>query len=139
MGRIIEGDMGKVSEFTVRRLSAYFRILADLENKGLITVSSAKLGELGGVNTNEVDGAPTLDNANSFFWVSTSAYNPPLNYDTLFSGNFNETTGNIDSTATVVNLSENIPGHINFDLEITSFADDRRHCCRRMCIRLPSR
>jgi redox-sensing transcriptional repressor len=54
MGRIIEGDMGKVSEFTVRRLSSYFRILADLEKKDVVTVSSARLGELGGVTSAQV-------------------------------------------------------------------------------------
>jgi len=54
MKRIIEGDMEKVSEFTVRRLSGYFRILADLEQNDVVTVSSARLGELGGVTSAQV-------------------------------------------------------------------------------------
>lgn len=54
MGRIIEGNMEKVSEFTVRRLSNYFRILADLEENDVLTVSSTRLGELGGVTSAQV-------------------------------------------------------------------------------------
>jgi redox-sensing transcriptional repressor len=54
MGHIIGGHLEKVSEFTVRRLSSYFRILEDLEKKDVVTVSSAKLGELGGVTSAQV-------------------------------------------------------------------------------------
>ena len=46
--------MERVSEFTVRRLSGYYRILADLDHSGVVTVSSAKLGELGGVTSAQV-------------------------------------------------------------------------------------
>jgi redox-sensing transcriptional repressor len=50
----IEGDMEKISEFTVRRLSNYFRILSDLEKRGVLTVSSARLAELGGITSAQV-------------------------------------------------------------------------------------
>jgi redox-sensing transcriptional repressor len=44
----------KISEFTVRRLSNYFRILLDLEKRGIPTVSSARLAELGGITSAQV-------------------------------------------------------------------------------------
>jgi len=44
----------KVSEFTIRRLSTYYRILLDLEAKSITTVSSAKLAELCGVTSAQV-------------------------------------------------------------------------------------
>lgn len=54
MGHTIAGNVGKVSEFTIRRLSGYFRILADLEAQGVVTVSSARLAELGGITSAQV-------------------------------------------------------------------------------------
>jgi redox-sensing transcriptional repressor len=51
---VIEGNMGKISEFTVRRLSNYFRILTDLEKRGTLTVSSARLAELGNITSAQV-------------------------------------------------------------------------------------
>lgn len=44
----------KISEFTVRRLSNYFRILSDLERRGIPTVSSARLAELGNITSAQV-------------------------------------------------------------------------------------
>jgi redox-sensing transcriptional repressor len=44
----------KVSEFTVRRLSSYFRILINLEQEGTATVSSARLADLAGVTSAQV-------------------------------------------------------------------------------------
>lgn len=46
--------MDKISEFTVRRLSNYFRILLDLEKRGIPTVSSQRLAELGGITSAQV-------------------------------------------------------------------------------------
>jgi redox-sensing transcriptional repressor len=51
---VIEGDVGKISEFTVRRLSNYFRILNDLEKRNIMTVSSARLAELGNITSAQV-------------------------------------------------------------------------------------
>ena len=51
---VIEGDLGKISEFTVRRLSNYFRILNDLEKRSILTVSSARLAELGNITSAQV-------------------------------------------------------------------------------------
>jgi redox-sensing transcriptional repressor len=46
--------MEKISEFTIRRLSSYYRILLDLENKSNTTVSSAKLADLCSVTSAQV-------------------------------------------------------------------------------------
>jgi redox-sensing transcriptional repressor len=46
--------MEKISEFTVRRLSSYYRILLDLEKRGIPTVSSQRLAELGGITSAQV-------------------------------------------------------------------------------------
>ena len=54
MTREIQGNTGKISEFTVRRLSNYFRILRDLESDNVTTVSSARLAELGGITAAQV-------------------------------------------------------------------------------------
>jgi len=44
----------RISEFTVRRLSSYYRILSDLEQKKVLTVSSARLAQLGGITSAQV-------------------------------------------------------------------------------------
>ena len=44
----------KISEFTIRRLSSYYRILFDLEGKATHTISSAKLATLCGVTSAQV-------------------------------------------------------------------------------------
>jgi len=51
---VIEGDSGKISEFTVRRLSGYYRILADLERNGVHTISSSKLADMGNITSAQV-------------------------------------------------------------------------------------
>lgn len=51
---ILNGNLEKVSEFTIRRLSTYFRILSELEQRGVVTVSSASLAELGGITSAQV-------------------------------------------------------------------------------------
>lgn len=54
MTREIRGNTGKISEFTIRRLSNYFRILRDLESENVTTVSSARLANLGGITAAQV-------------------------------------------------------------------------------------
>ncbi len=50
----IAHTIDKISEFTIRRLSSYYRVLLHLEEKGTATVSSAKLAELCGVTSAQV-------------------------------------------------------------------------------------
>jgi len=54
---VVEPDSSlteKISEFTVRRLSSYYRILLSLETQDVQTVSSARLAELCGVTSAQV-------------------------------------------------------------------------------------
>lgn len=44
----------KISEFTIRRLSSYYRILSELAQGGIETVSSARLAEMGGITSAQV-------------------------------------------------------------------------------------
>lgn len=46
--------LDRISEFTVRRLSSYYRILLSLEQQSTATVSSARLAELCGVTSAQV-------------------------------------------------------------------------------------
>ncbi len=46
--------MEKISEFTVRRLSSYYRILNDLQRGAVKTVSSSTLADLGGITPAQV-------------------------------------------------------------------------------------
>jgi redox-sensing transcriptional repressor len=46
--------MERIPEFTIRRLSGYYRILGDLEQRNVQTVSSAELAKLGGVTSSQV-------------------------------------------------------------------------------------
>lgn len=47
-------DKHRISDYTVRRLSMYFRILEDLERNGRQVISSAMLAKLGGTNSAQV-------------------------------------------------------------------------------------
>ena len=54
---VVEPDSSlteKISEFTVRRLSSYYRILLTLEAQDVQTVSSARLADLCGVTSAQV-------------------------------------------------------------------------------------
>lgn len=54
MSKEIRGSMGKISEFTVRRMSSYFRLLGELDSRSVSTVSSEQLAELGGITSAQV-------------------------------------------------------------------------------------
>lgn len=87
---------------------------------GATTFSFA--GEVKGVNhVGAVDGVPTMDIANTFYYVTTAFYqNPPPHYDTVYSGVFDPATGNVNGIAAVDGVAEDIAGHLNFDVEISS-------------------
>lgn len=76
-------------------------------------------GVVGGVNTVVVDGVPTMDNTNTFYYVSTALYQPP-NYASVYRGTFDGSSGNVSGIAPVANLAEGIAGHLNFDVEISA-------------------
>jgi hypothetical protein len=76
-------------------------------------------GEVGGVNTSAVDGAPTLDASDRFYYVSTARYAPPNAYDTLFGGRFDRATGRVTGLGPLAGLAIRAPGRLNFDVEVS--------------------
>ncbi len=44
----------QVSDFTIRRLSVYYKILDIMEDSGILSVSSAKLSEFQGISSSQV-------------------------------------------------------------------------------------
>ena len=76
-------------------------------------------GELRGVNTPVVDGAPTMDASDRFYYVSTAAYDPPRAFDTLFGGNFDRATGRVTGITPLSGLAIQTTGRLNFDLEVS--------------------
>lgn len=76
-------------------------------------------GEIKGVNTSAVDGAPTMDSTGRLYFVSTHAYNPPTGYDTLFVGDFDVETGNVTGITPLSGLARSQPGQVNFDIEVS--------------------
>jgi len=74
-------------------------------------------GELTSVNTTGVDGAPSMDNQNNFYFVSTINYAPPTNYAILYRGIWDGT--NVSQLEALSSLAIETPGWVNFDLEIS--------------------
>lgn len=75
-------------------------------------------GELSSINTPAVEGTPTMDLSNRFFFVSTANYMPPNAYDTLFSGDFDGSS--VGSVTAVTGLAIKQPAQINFDVEVSA-------------------
>ena len=73
-------------------------------------------GEIAGVNTIDLEGVPTLDNAGNLYFVSLRNYATTLS--TLYQCNF------LNGTATNVQLINGVsklqPGWINFDVEVSA-------------------
>lgn len=72
-------------------------------------------GELKGVNSESLDGVATMDNSNTFYFVSTRSYNQTL--ATIYTGKFeNDSISNI---TLVSGISKNQVGWVNFDVEVS--------------------
>jgi hypothetical protein len=72
-------------------------------------------GELKGVNTESLDGVATMDNSNTFYFVSTRSYNQTL--ATIYTGQFeNDSVSNV---SLVAGISKNLAGWVNFDVEVS--------------------
>jgi hypothetical protein len=69
------------------------------------------------VNSVTVDGTPTMDDANTFYYVSLASYNPPTTYDSIFAGTWSG--GTVTGASAVAGLAIALPGFINFDVEIS--------------------
>ena len=73
-------------------------------------------GELQGVATENLEGVPTMDQNNTMFYVYTGDYFETL--QSIYTGNYNQ--GNLTDISVVENLSLNVPGWINFDVEVSN-------------------
>ncbi|MEP6922866.1 MAG: hypothetical protein ABI954_00245 [Pyrinomonadaceae bacterium] len=72
-------------------------------------------GELAGVNTASLEGVPTMDKNNVFYFVSLRNYNKT--FSTIYGGEFSN--GTISNIALVKGISRKKPGIVNFDVEIS--------------------
>ncbi len=75
-------------------------------------------GAITSINTPAVDGVPTMDDAHTFYYVTTATYDPPNSYDTLYKGKWSGTT--VIDIEPLTGLAITIPGMINFDIEISA-------------------
>ena len=75
-------------------------------------------GPINAINTSAVEGAPTMDATNKFYYVSTARYNrPPGTHDTLYSGTWNGKT--VTGSAVLSGLASTESGFIDFDLAVS--------------------
>lgn len=75
-------------------------------------------GEVKGINSNEVDGVPTLDIHNNFYYVSTVDYSKKNNFATVYKGIY--LNGQVKNISVVPELSLEKPGWLNMDIEISA-------------------
>ena len=73
-------------------------------------------GELEGVNTNSLEGVPTMDENNNFYFVYTGTYEQTLS--TIYMGQYS--SGSLLNTKLVENISLKIRGWLNFDVEVSN-------------------
>jgi hypothetical protein len=76
-------------------------------------------GEINGVNTQSLEGVPTMEINGKFFFVSTRDYEQTL--ATLFQGDFDN--GCVTNVMQVANTSTNQGGWVNFDVEVDSSSE----------------
>lgn len=72
-------------------------------------------GELSGVNTSDLEGVPTMDTNQVFYFVYTGDYQQTL--ATIYQGDF--MSGTIQNRTLVENISRRQMGWVNFDVEIS--------------------
>jgi hypothetical protein len=72
-------------------------------------------GPISAINTSAVEGTPTMDVSNNFYYISTANY--PTTFDTLYTGTWNSST--VTGSAAVTGLAITTPGFINFDVEVS--------------------
>jgi len=73
-------------------------------------------GEVGGVNTPELEGTPSIDNAQNFYFVSPRSYRTTLS--TVYSGKFSN--GSVSGVAIVRGISRHVPGIVDMDAAISA-------------------
>ncbi len=73
-------------------------------------------GEITGVNTTDIEGVPTMDNAGNLYFVSNRNYANTLS--TLYQSNFSN--GTATNVQLMSGLSKLQPGWVNFDVEVSA-------------------
>ncbi|RPH34520.1 MAG: hypothetical protein EHM93_00360 [Bacteroidales bacterium] len=73
------------------------------------------IGEVRFANTPYLDGVPSVDNSNRFFFVSTRSYGQSLS--TIYCGIFRKDS--LTNVELVQSISKNMSGWVNFDAEIS--------------------
>jgi hypothetical protein len=73
-------------------------------------------GEIAGVNSESLEGVPTMDTHGKFYFVSTSNYVQTL--ESLYQGDFNN--GTVTNVIPVANVSLYQNGWLNFDVEVNA-------------------
>ncbi|MEM7550430.1 MAG: hypothetical protein AAF363_12180 [Bacteroidota bacterium] len=73
-------------------------------------------GELENINTPDLEGVPSMDENNQFYYVYTGTFEETLS--TIYQGKFSD--GRIENPELVENISRNMFGQVNFDLEISN-------------------
>ncbi len=76
-------------------------------------------GEIEGVNTEALEGVPTMDRDGNFYFVSTRSYKETLS--TIYRGRFSG--GTVTGVDLVAGISDKRPGRVNFDVEISAGGD----------------
>ncbi len=75
------------------------------------------MGEVKGINSAKVDGVPTMDRYGNFYFISMSNYTKENGFATVYSGKFHK--GHVRNVKAHPELSLNLPGWINMDIEIS--------------------
>ncbi len=75
------------------------------------------MGEVKGVNSDTVDGVPSMDEHGNFYFVSMAGYNRKNRLATVYSGRFGN--GRVTGIRPHPELSLNKPGWVNMDVEIS--------------------
>jgi hypothetical protein len=72
-------------------------------------------GPIGGANSSALDGVASMDQEQNLYFVSTRSYAQTLS--TVYQGRFAE--GDVSNVGLVDGLTRGLPGHLNFDAEIS--------------------
>ncbi len=75
------------------------------------------MGEIKGINSEKVDGVPSMDRNGNFYFVSMVNYTKENKFATVYSGKFRK--GRVHDIKAHPELSLNLPGWINMDIEIS--------------------
>lgn len=76
------------------------------------------MGEIKGINSDKVDGVPTMDNDGNFYYISNIHYGKSNGFASVYSGKFKN--GRVSNIKSHPELSLKIPRWLNMDIEISA-------------------